>query len=325
MDEIIGVFPVRFHRGVLDWVGDRWGSLQEIRVRVGRPVEFIFNEGFEFATSLIPDERDGVYMLNRLGDYSIYRLEDELREGYITLHGGHRVGLAGRVNTEGGRVKAISTVTSFNIRIAKEKVGVASGLIRDLYRDGYENTLFIGPPQTGKTTLLRDLARLISEGNAVHAAHKVGIVDERSEIAGSLHGIPQHQVGLRTDVLDACPKAEGMMMMIRSLSPEVLIVDEIGSEADVKALREAVYAGVCVITTAHGQSFDELMRRPSFAPLMSEKAFKRYVVLLGGGKPGVIGSVLDEEGQLVRTERGNVSNEVDWSTNPVMRNHMGRV
>ena len=142
-----------------------------------------------------------------------------------------------------------------------------------------ENLLIVSPPQCGKTTLIRDLARLASTGTVNTPAFKVGIIDERSEIAGCLHGVPQHDIGPRTDVLDACPKAEGMMMMIRSMSPEILIVDEIGREEDSRAIFEAIFAGVHIFTTAHGYSLDDLCQRPTLSKLMKEKVFTRIFLL----------------------------------------------
>src|SRR5690606_10491472 len=136
-------------------------------------------------------------------------------------------------------------------------------LVPQLFNNSWLHTMIIGPPQTGKTTLLRDIARIISSGDhyGLFPASKVGIVDERSEIAGSVNGIPQMTFGPRLDVLDACPKVEGMMMMIRSMSPDVLIVDEIGRKEDADAIMEAVNAGIKLIMTTHGNSFEEIGKR----------------------------------------------------------------
>ena len=325
MDEILRIIPPQIQEKLRHLTIQEWDELQEIRLRIGRPIELIFSGHQQVLSEVIPREHDSQYVINQLGDYSIYRLEDELREGYITIAGGHRVGLAGKVNTEKGFVKAIRHISSFNIRIAREKIGVANEVVDSLYEDCYRNTLLIGPPQTGKTTLLRDMARIISEGSNQLPSRKVGIIDERSEIAGSLHGVPQHQLGLRTDVMDACPKAEGMMMMIRSMSPEVLIVDEIGSKEDVKALMEAVYAGVTVISTVHGDSYDSVKHRPSLRPLFQNHVFERYIVLNEWDRSGFTRTLLNHQGQRIPLKKRCMANEMDRSTSPTVRYNVGRI
>lgn len=301
MEEILRLFPDDIKRIIDKQVGD-WGQLQEIRFRLYKPVELIFNNQTTLLESVIPTKEDGIYLLNQLSQFSLYRMEDELREGYITIEGGHRVGLAGKVNTLKGTVKAIQYITFFNIRIAKQMLGVSRSVLPHVYdqKNGtYFNTLIIGAPQTGKTTLIRDLARSIATKSNTFPDKKVGIIDERSEIAASLNGIPQHNVGVRSDVMDACPKAEGMMMMIRSMSPEIIIVDEIGSSQDVHALLEAIHAGVTIFCTIHGQSITDLKRRPSLRPLFDQQVFKRYVLLSQKGAP-VIQHVLDNEEKIMR-------------------------
>ncbi|API90514.1 stage III sporulation protein AA [Virgibacillus pantothenticus] len=279
MDEISRLFPERLQKELNRTLAHRWDTLQEIRLRLQQPVELIFNQTYEQLAHFVPDKHDFTHIIQQLSDYSLYRMEEELREGYMTIEGGHRVGLAGKVNTLHGSVKAIQYITFLNIRIAKQKVGTANKVISHLYQQGYVNTLIIGAPQTGKTTLVRDIARMISTGWEHVPPNKVGIIDERSEIAASIKGIPQHDVGARTDVMDACPKAEGMMMMIRSMSPEVLIVDEIGNQKDVNALMEALHAGVAVVCTVHGYSLEELKRRPGVQVLLEGRIFERFVLL----------------------------------------------
>lgn len=277
---------------------DLCALLEEIRIRQGRPLELIVNgrswwldaEGHLTAQEHRARRADAKLcreILDRLTGQSVYSFEEPLRRGFITAEGGHRVGLSGTVSIQDGKVKLIREVTSFNVRIARQCQGMAGKLMPWLY-DGpnkaFFHTLIISPPQHGKTTLLRDLARQVSDGfvltsgNPV-AGQKVAIVDERSEIAGCVRGVPQFDVGMRTDVLDQCPKAEGMMMMIRSMSPNVLVVDEIGHAADVEALREVLLAGVKVFASAHGERVQEVLRRPMLAPLHQLGLFQRFVCL----------------------------------------------
>ena len=273
-------------------------QLEEIRIRMNRPVEITLKGSPTFLPYRIKEE-DAIQLMNKISQFSIYTLEEELKRGFITISGGHRIGLAGKVILEEGKVKAIRDIASFNIRIAKEKLGISEWMIPFLYQDRWLHTMIIGPPQTGKTTMLRDIARMISTGKGEKGiqACKVGIVDERSEIAGCVNGIPQMTFGHRIDVLDACPKAEGMMMMIRSMSPDVLVVDEIGRKEDAEAIQEAVHAGIKLIMTTHGSSIDEIRNRPSLKDILEGRIFERFVVLSRAKGPGTVTHILDGNGK----------------------------
>ncbi|MDP4085605.1 MAG: stage III sporulation protein AA [Bacillota bacterium] len=273
-------------------------EMEEIRIRIGRPIEITLKGTPRFLSYIVQTE-DALHLMNKISHFSIYTLEEELKRGYITVSGGHRIGLAGKVILEGGKVKAIRDISSFNIRIAKEKVGIAEPIIPTIYKNGLLHTMIIGPPQTGKTTLLRDIARIISSGNTRLGIQplKVGIVDERSEIAGCVNGIPQLTFGHRIDVLDACPKAEGMMMMIRSMSPDVLIVDEIGRKEDADAIMEAIHAGIKLIMTIHGNSLGDIEKRPTLKPILEQQIFERYVILSRKHGPGTVTNIFDANGK----------------------------
>jgi len=297
--DVLNLFPLAIKQSLANCTKQRWHMLQEIRLRLNRPIELIFDTHVEWIEQVKFSSEHSQYLLNQLSEFSLYRLQDELREGYITISGGHRVGLAGEVSTLNGTVKSLKHITFFNIRLAKEKKYCAQNILLKLYEQSYLNTLIIGPPQTGKTTIIRDLSRMIATGYNYIPAKKVCVIDERSEIAASKNGIPQHDVGLRTDVLDACPKAEGMMMAIRSLSPEVIIVDEIGNSQDVHALMEAIHAGVTIFCTIHGHSMIDLKARPSLRPLFEQHVFKRYVLLSRKGSP-LIQQILDNEEKIMR-------------------------
>ncbi|WP_151734336.1 stage III sporulation protein AA [Paenibacillus tengchongensis] len=273
-------------------------KVEEIRVREGRPLEINYAGRFHFisgrggltlsaAEAYKPGREDTHRLLDLISNHSLYTMEEELRKGFITIPGGHRIGLSGRAVLSGGHVEHLRDITGFNVRIAREVPGVADGILPYLVDRGRQrimHTLILSPPQQGKTTLLRDLARQISAGGIAgreggRPALKVGIVDERSEIAGSRRGVPAFDVGPRTDILDGCPKAEGMMMMIRSLSPDVLIADEIGRPEDASAVTEALHAGISVVASAHGKEVTELARRPGLGGLVEQRMFERYVIL----------------------------------------------
>ncbi|MBE9913013.1 stage III sporulation protein AA [Paenibacillus donghaensis] len=292
------LFPDRIKSILLELPRDHLARLEEVRLREGRPLEVNESGGHRFVTgqgmltldedkAYRPSRDDGRRFLDLISNHSLYTLEEELRKGFITVPGGHRIGLAGRTVLSGGKVEHIRDISGFNIRIAREVRGAGDEILpylRDDRERRIKHALIISPPQHGKTTLLRDLARQISSGKLGEVppsglGMKVGIIDERSEIAGSLRGVPTFDVGPRTDVMDACPKAEGMMMMIRSMSPDVLIVDEIGREEDAEAVTEALNAGITVIASAHGSSLEELQNRPALKRLADNRMFELYVLL----------------------------------------------
>lgn len=292
------VFPENIRSLLLKLPPTLFRGLEEIRIREGRPLEVNTGGIYYFVTPLgsvtsnpesafIPGRQDGHRLLDLITNHSLYTMEEELRKGFITIAGGHRIGIAGRTLLSGGRVEHLRDISGFNVRIAREIRGAADGILPQLLDFKHKSvlhTLILSPPQQGKTTLIRDLARQISSGTWGHAdakwgGLKVAIIDERSEIAGSKRGVPSFDVGPRTDVMDGCPKAEGIMMMIRSMSPDVLIVDEIGRPEDAEALAEALHAGVRVIATAHGSSIDDLFSRPALSALCTGNLFQLYAVI----------------------------------------------
>lgn len=316
LESILSILPHSLKNIAANLPNSVKSQLEEIRIREGRPLEVSWSGDYAFVTRAAGLVRDplGAYkpsaeecriLLELLTNHSVYSFEEELRRGFITIPGGHRVGLAGRTILDKGRVKTIREVSSFNIRIAREILGVSKLILPYLIDSSgrhMHNTLIVSAPQQGKTTLLRDLVRAISYGESttgLNRALKVGVVDERSEIGASVKGVPRFDLGPRTDVLDSCPKAEGMMMMIRSLSPELIAVDEIGRPEDAEALHEALHGGISVIATAHGYGMTDIRQRPVLRELAAEKLFSRYVVL--SSRRGVERSfqVFNAEGQVV--------------------------
>ncbi len=271
---------------------ERMGRLEEIRVRVGQP--FIFRMGereyfLDNAGARLTDvqeaactaqKEDLAQMLLLLSRYSLYAFEEEIRRGYITLEGGHRVGLAGQAVLEAGKVRTLRYINFMNIRVAREKKGCAAGMVPYLYRDGsIYNTLILSPPGMGKTTYLRDAVRLLSNGCAGQKGLRVCVLDERSEIAACHLGIPQNDVGMRTDVMDGCTKAEGMEMVLRSMSPQVIAVDELGGEDDFAAVEKVLYCGSRILGTVHAENMDELERKPALQRWGRNSVFERFVRL----------------------------------------------
>lgn len=295
MEQVLKMLPNRITEQLEQLPPFQLSETEEIRIRINRPIEITVKGKPHFLPYIVKPD-DAFHLLNKISHFSIYTLEEELRRGYVTISGGHRIGLAGKVILENGTVKALRDISSFNIRIAREKIGIADQLTPYIYEDDWLHTMIIGPPQTGKTTLLRDFARIISGDTQNFSPSKVGIVDERSEIAGSVNGVPQLSFGPRIDVLDACPKAEGMMMMIRSMSPDVLVVDEIGRKEDCEAIMEAIHAGIKLFMTTHGNSLEEVKNRPILKPLIEMGIFQRYIELSRLQGPGTITSIKDGTG-----------------------------
>ncbi|MFD2672758.1 stage III sporulation protein AA [Marinicrinis sediminis] len=284
--------------------------MEELRVREGRPLEWIYSRQSQFLTesgrlSRSPSQgymvsrEDCRHLLDSITEHSLYSFEEELKQGFLTVQGGHRIGLCGTALASEGRVRGMKDISSFNIRFAREAKGVASPFLRHLLSEQeqrFRHTLIVSPPMLGKTTLIRDLSRLLSTGTMKVRGFKVSIVDERSEIAACYRGVPLLDVGPRTDVLDRCPKAEGMMMVIRSMSPDILVVDEIGSEQDAAAVREAMRAGIKLLASAHGRDDEDLYKRPALQSLMDESAFERYVYIEGRAGNQLEWRICDEFG-----------------------------
>jgi len=270
-------------------------KLEEIRLRLGRPLIIGLPEGDTMIGKkgmLVQDETlaylvtaDDIQRTTQLvSGCSLYAFEEELKHGFITLPSGHRVGLTGRAVLENGRVKTLKYIAGLNIRLSREVNGLATPILPyllDYKMLSIYHTLIFSPPRCGKTTLLRDLVRQLSNGvrELNFPGLTIGLVDERSEVAGCYRGVPRRDVGMRTDVLDGCPKAEGMIMLLRSMAPQVIATDEIGSREDVAALEEVFNAGVKIIVTVHGSSLAELANRPTLNYLMNLKVIERYVLL----------------------------------------------
>jgi stage III sporulation protein AA len=282
-------------------------TIEEIRLRLGKPlcvtgcnVEMFVGTGGK-ASPMIENaymvtSEDLKCSIQLVCNFSMYSVEEELRNGFVTVKGGHRVGVCGRTVIENGKVKTIKDISFLNFRIAKQIIGASDKVIGYLIRppDNIYNTLIISPPQCGKTTLLRDLVRRISSGYepGLQKGMKISLIDERSELAACSLGIPRNDVGIRTDVLDGCPKAEGIIMMIRSMSPDIVATDEIGRKEDADAIIDAVNAGVKVITTIHGSSIGDFLKKQDLSRIQ-KGVFERYLVLSRQRGVGTLETMLD--------------------------------
>lgn len=291
MNVIQELFPGRIQKKLV-CLEQHINNIQEIRVRVNTPI-IIWMNGKEYTVlssgqfsrqileGMIMNAKDLEECVMHICHSSLYAYEEETRRGYISMEGGHRIGITGQVVLdESNKIRTIKNISFLNIRLAHEIIDAADKVLMHLYeRKQLQNTLIISPPGFGKTTLLRDLIRQVSNGNMYGGGKNCSVIDERSELAGSFRGVPQLNVGIRTDVLDGCPKSIGMMMVIRAMGPQVIAVDELGNLEDIRALFAVIRSGCNVLATIHGDNIESLREKSYLKQVMEEKVFQRYVVI----------------------------------------------
>ena len=282
VQEVLKYFPLQI-RDKIKKLGNKIEELEEIRIRTDRNILLKIGQE-EYKIDYVVSTKDVLEILQRICDNSIYTYQSQICNGYITIRGGHRVGITGNVVIKDGQVINISYIYSLNFRIAKQVIGCSNVIlpyILNLKENSIYNTIIISPPGRGKTTLLRDTIRNISNGMEDYRFKgiNVGVVDERGEIAAMYKGIPQNDLGDRTDILDNVSKDIGMKMLVRSMNPRVIAADEIGTKEDVEAINYAVTSGIKGIFTAHGESIEDITLNPILNKLYNLKVIEKIILI----------------------------------------------
>jgi len=282
-EEILKFFPIELKNTILFDKKIKLDKVTEIRIRVNRPIilrdrenEYIpLKNGKEYVTA--KEEIGRIF--ESICSNSVYAFAEEISNGFITIFGGHRVGIAGKPLYKDGKIYSIKDISGLNFRIAREIKGVADNIIPKIkLNNEFVNTLIISPPGLGKTTLLRDLVRQISD-----MGYNVSLIDERSEIAGCFLGVPQNDIGVRTDVMDLAKKSDGIKLMVRSMKPDFIATDEIGTDDDAEAIEYALNSGVKILATAHGDKIEDLYKSKKMKELLQFDVFKKIVLLSKDG------------------------------------------
>lgn len=291
--EAAACLPVRLRKLALALPESEQARAEEFRLRSGSQLTVLLPEG-ETPLEAVVEPEELETLCDLATSFSRYAAAETLREGYLPVRGGFRIGLCGTAVMKEGTNTNLKNFSSAVVRIAREKRGVADALAPRLFREGeFVSTLILSPPGGGKTTLLRDLVRRLSEGVAGYGPRRVSLIDERGEVAVMYRGEPQMDVGPHTDVLDACPKALGIPMVLRAMNPQIIAVDEITVREDLRAVAMAAGCGVRLLATIHAGSLEELREKPLYAQLLQDRVFRLAV-------------------RIVRTEEGRAYEVEEW-------------
>lgn len=283
MNNILKYFPNKIEEVLKEAIGEKYVILEEIRIRVQKPIILKFDSSEKIIRYLCNQE-EILNILQAICENSIYTYQKQIAEGFVTISGGHRVGISGSCVIENGQVININYINSLNFRISRQIFGASKKALKhilDFENNSVNNTLIVSPPGVGKTTILRDVVRQVSSGikDYKFKGLNVGLVDERGEIASLYKGIPQNDVGLKTDVIENVSKNIGMKMLIRSMSPQVIVADEIGNYDDVEIINYAICSGCKGIFTAHGSNFDDIYLNPVLKNLVNIHIFETIIFL----------------------------------------------
>lgn len=272
-------------------------NITEIRIRTKSKIIVRCSKN-EYIIDFIATPKIILEILLNVSKNSIYAIQNDINNGFVVIKGGHRIGICGEVVYVDSKIKNIKNICGLNIRVARQIFGCADIVLSKIIEGNKMlNTLIVSPPGCGKTTLLRDIVRQVSNGIPTlnFSGKNVSLIDERGEIASIYEGVPSLDVGVRTDVMSNAVKSTGMKMMIRSMSPEIIATDEIGRKEDIQAIKEAILSGVGVIFTIHGDSLSSISKNGDINELLDLKIFSKIVILSNGKIPGVIEKIYDIE------------------------------